>query len=67
MSLYEIQTGHIGESYVRCYVWAENEKHARDLFEEKHTGRTLERITYLMSISDSPFCTNLSDTGWDNS
>lgn len=28
MKLYEIKNGYIGESYVRCYAWAHDERHA---------------------------------------
>lgn len=31
MRLYEARNGYIGESYTRCYVWAENEIQAADL------------------------------------
>lgn len=31
MKLYEARNGYIGESYTRCYVWAENEVQALDL------------------------------------
>lgn len=31
MKLYEARNGYIGESYTRCYVWAENETQAYDL------------------------------------
>lgn len=31
MKLYEARNGYIGESYTRCYVWAENINQALDL------------------------------------
>jgi hypothetical protein len=68
MNLYEVTTGAVGESYVRAYVWAEDDQQARRLFIEKNPdmdGRA--RLTWNLLIDasrDKPFSTRLSDEGW---
>lgn len=34
MKLYEATNGYTGNSYVRCYVWANDEQEGRELAEE---------------------------------
>lgn len=64
MTLYQILDGRIGESYVRCYVWAHTESDARSLFAIRHPHSTLSRCVALFSSDAVPFCTDLSDHGW---
>ena len=63
MSLWLIVTGRTGESYERAYAWAETESEARDLFSARHPHSQLKQVTLLFNASDSPFATNLSDSG----
>ena len=64
MKLFEFQTMMLGACYERCYVWAVNEEHARQLFQERHPNEYASVITLLFTNDDKPFCTNLSDSGW---
>lgn len=69
MNLYEIILSFCGESYVRAYAWATDERHAQELFEAKHRGtkyeKSIERIVLLMNHEADPFCTEANDAGWD--
>jgi hypothetical protein len=74
MTLFVLVTGGIGESYERCYVWAHDRAHAfqlawpicqakyHDITEEE--VRALE-IHALFDASAAPFCSPLSDSGFD--
>lgn len=67
--LWEATNGWYGESYLRCYVWAENEIQAKDLAAEafqragKATGAI--ELELLMRDVDGPFATKVSDSGWE--
>jgi len=73
--LYVITTGYTGESYERCYVWADNEESARKLFDEQFgvggkglgsmAARRVAAVERLFSMDDSEFITKLSDSGFD--
>lgn len=65
MNLYEITTGRCGESYERCYVWAEDEEEARIVFVLVH-GRDHRcvKVELLFSSSMPAFCTGISDNGF---
>lgn len=66
MNLYEARTGMTGESYVRCYVWAESEFAARLLVLARHgEGCRVREIELLFGADSGPFCTALSDNGWE--
>lgn len=68
MRLYEITTGRTGESYERCYAWAEDVKHALKLFDDNHKtpdgGCPAARCLIDETESDTPFITDLSDSGF---
>lgn len=78
MKLFEITNGYIGESYVRCYAWAESTEQAlalaREQFRAEEEGRKYgvprteywERleIVELFDSSTAPFATRPSDDGW---
>lgn len=65
MTLFEITTGWIGESYERAYVWAESEEYARSLFEAVHSPkRSIAHCEAKLSSSDEGFITELSDCGF---
>lgn len=65
MNLYEITTGRCGESYERCYVWAEDEESARMIFAVVH-GRDhrCDGVNLLFRSESSAFCTGISDNGF---
>jgi hypothetical protein len=70
-SLYEFLNGHIGESYVRCYVWADSEEEARTLalqsfWSEKGTGGSIVRMRKLFDADAPSFATQQSDTGFND-
>jgi hypothetical protein len=69
MILFEITTDRIGESYERAYAWASCEGEARALFWAKHTfppWRTINiTVQPLFSSEEKPFCTDLSDSGFE--
>lgn len=71
MSLWEIRFNRTGESYVRCYVWCKNEDEARRMAIVQAVGeRPKESLTidscYLCFSADAgPFCTEISDCGWE--
>ncbi len=74
MHLFEVTNGYTGESYVRVYVWAENEETALALAQQTyqlHAGQHGEKYwstlhsTKLFSQGDGPFCTLPDDAGWE--
>lgn len=70
MKLYEATNGFVGESYVRAYVWAENEEQAKALAKEAFDNHASYRgsqvsLRLLFSSSVKPFCTEPSDAGWE--
>jgi hypothetical protein len=65
MYLFEIQTGWIGESYERCYVWAESTDQARHVFNLSYgPAREAKKIDCLFHKDDPPFITRLSGSGF---
>lgn len=73
-ALFEATNGYTGNSYVRCYVWADSEEEAmvlaRAAFSQPEAlrndggpkGVTIERLFQ----EDTPsFATVVSDDGWD--
>ncbi len=65
MNLYEVQTGWVGESYERCYVWATDEDEARSLFATKFPQKKADVVQHLLcGDNPAPFITDLSDCGW---
>jgi len=75
MHLYEVTNGWMGESYIRCYVWAENEILARELAIQAFQKRSeyasnplfaeISSIFRLFSASDPSFVTKVSDSGFN--
>jgi len=73
MILFEIETGYMGYSYERCYVWAESEAAARQMFFDTEVyksvipneKRKIRVITKLFDASFPAFITQLSDSGFD--
>ncbi len=73
MQLYEATNGFMGESYVRCLVWANNEqealKLARRAFKEDGGGSYPERywtnieleLIVDTEVDKAPFCTSVVD------
>ena len=64
MTLFEIRTGYIGESYERAYVWCENVDEARVMYDMKHKGRPFMEIEELFSADSVRFVTKLSSDGF---
>ncbi len=67
-SLFEIITGHIGESYVRSYAWAHCEEDAREMFAKirNQDGKyTVVKVRKLFDDDGDEFITNASDDGFD--
>lgn len=64
MKLYEIYTGETGESYERCYAWAEDQFAAVILFKVKYPHKNLREIVECFSGDSLEFITELSDSGW---
>lgn len=67
MALYEITNGLTGESYIRCYVWAESREHAFQLAGDRH--KQLDhyskwRCQKLFDANAEPFATEWSDSGF---
>jgi hypothetical protein len=65
MSLYEIQTGYVGESFVRCYIWTYSEPEALIMFKTKYSDQKVKQIKRLFSAGAEPFVTDLSDSGFE--
>lgn len=66
MKLYEVISGGIGNSYVRAYVWAEDEPKALELYRRRNPKRTIEEVKELFDQSSPPFSTLADDDGWEN-
>lgn len=64
--LYEICDGHIGCSYSRSYVWADNDVEAERLFSETNPGRVVRYKRVLLYASTPPFATKMDDEGFPN-
>jgi len=67
MKLFEARNGFGGCScgrYVRSYVWAEDEKRARELAHESLGEDPLE-IIFLFDSNDEEFATKRADYGWE--
>lgn len=79
MKLFEATNGYMGESYIRVYIWCENQFQARNLARaafERHAlanpvvkpkvryFSTIE-VTELFDALVSPFVTAPSDSGFD--
>jgi hypothetical protein len=70
MTLYEVLNGHIGESYVRCYVWAETPERALELANEQHRKKYKTDLSEmciarpLFSSNSAEFATEFNDAGW---
>ena len=73
--LYEATNGYLGESYVRCYAWADSPDEAAQLAEEAFradaqgqpspTYYTRIRLTQLFAADAPSFVTVPSDEGWE--
>lgn len=64
MFLFEIKTGHFGNSFERTYVWAESEDRAVQLFNITFPSRRVSDIECLLSSADTEFITGLDDEGF---
>lgn len=66
MKLFEITTGYVGESYVRAYAWAADEREATALFRSANPDQDDNSIIVreLFDGSVAPFCTQSNDHGW---
>jgi hypothetical protein len=73
MTLFMLVTGGIGESYERCYVWAEDREQALQLAYPiclaKYPAMTAEQLRacemeVLFHDDARPFCTPFSDSGF---
>lgn len=67
MNLYELGNGWTGQSYVRVYAWAPDEKTAREMAgKQECEGQPFVPIycDKLFSREDSSFCTRPSGDGW---
>ena len=64
MSLFEITTGYMGESFERCYVWAESKERAIEMFRAKFPNREPKLCDRLLSFDDAEFITKLDDSGF---
>ena len=68
--LFEINTGYMGESYVRVYAWAESEAHAIELAKLANPQKinakyfTEPAVTKLLSEDTECFATKLSDSSF---
>ena len=64
MTLYEITTGAVGESYGRCYVWAPMISNAVLLFHRHYPEKEVQAVRLLLKKNDSEFITKMSDCGF---
>jgi len=78
VNLYVVANGYMGESYVRVYVWAQDEAQAIDLarksferdaiiYKKSDDARwdsSRFRVRYLFTADALPFATMPSDTGF---
>ena len=65
MTLFEIVTDRIGESYCRVYCWAESREQARLMFRDKYPAESIRCIETLFSDHYKPFVSKLSDCGFE--
>lgn len=80
MQLYEVTNGWFGESYVRVYVWAENDNQAKNMARASFERAALSelpmldnRTSYFSDLTvkrlfgslDTPFVTAPSDAGFN--
>lgn len=63
MILFEILTGYTGESYERCYAWAETRERAIEMFREKHPNREAKIVQTILESKEGEFITCLDDSG----
>jgi hypothetical protein len=61
-TLWECTNGFIGESYVRCYVWAPDEQTALSMLPGP---KEILKARKLFSADAAPFRTQWSDEGWE--
>lgn len=69
-SLYEATNGYTGNSYVRCYVWADSDAEAEEMALaaftiSKEIGEPGIDVVKLFSADAEAFVTEPSDDGWD--
>lgn len=64
MTLFEVTTGKVGESYVRCYVWARDNVQVHELFKAKHPNESINGVKPLFGSDALAFVTQLSDCGF---
>lgn len=77
-SLFEIETGYIGESYERCHIWADSAEQAARIFDRVYGDdgtrvatlnpslpRKIHSLKLLFSADSPEFITVLSDSGFD--
>jgi hypothetical protein len=55
----------MGENYSRSYAWAADADAAFALFEAMYPDEDAITIRPLFRADAAPFCTKLSDTGWE--
>lgn len=65
MTLFEIKNGYIGESDVRCYVWAPDQETAEKIYREQYPDHAVHEIRALFHSGTATFITKLSDNGWE--
>lgn len=73
MTLYEVTNGYLGQSYIRVYVWCEDETTAIDMARESfksddgydETYYNKLRCVKLFSGDSKPFSTLPSGDGWE--
>lgn len=69
MILFEATTGSIGESYIRCYVWAASLDEATQLAKTKclyDSDFKHLQLKELFKDTTESFCTEMSDSGWES-
>lgn len=69
-SLYAVCNGRTGESYVRCYVWADSPERALALANEQHLQKYKKSLpegakaVHLLDAASEEFATKFTDHGW---
>lgn len=76
-ALYEVTNGWMGESYLRCYAWADSEEEALDLAQARFAQRAeskgspefsargkLSCMRLFAAEGSDSFATLVSDSGW---
>lgn len=76
-ALYECTNGYMGTSYVRVYVWADSDEHARALalvafgtdretrpWRDSESYVRIDECRKLFDASAEPFVTTPNDEGW---